>query len=97
MNNLTIRKENKNDNADIIKVIKQAFENTPHSDNKEHILTEKIKKTKNFIPELSIVSTAKLLPQSNFTFIFQDSPILFNRILAQILQPAPLQIKFSTV
>ncbi len=56
MNNFSIRQENKNDNADIIKVIKQAFENAPHSDNKEHILTEKIKKTKNFIPELSIVA-----------------------------------------
>ena len=56
MNNFSIRQENKNDNADIIKVIKQAFENAPHSDNKEHMLTEKIKKTKNFIPELSIVA-----------------------------------------
>lgn len=69
MNNLTIRKENKNDNADIIKVIKQAFENAPHSDNKEHILTEKIKKTKNFIPELSIVPNTK--KKLSVIFFFQ--------------------------
>ncbi len=60
-------------------------------------LYQKIKKKEQHKTAAFLISTAKFLPQSNFTFIFQDSLTLFNRILAQILQPAPLQIKFPAV
>ncbi len=69
MNNFSIRQENKNDNADIIKVIKQAFENAPHSDNKEHILTEKIKKTKILFPSCQLLPNTK--KKLSVIFFFQ--------------------------
>ena len=53
---LTIRQENKNDYEEIYNVIKTAFETAEHSDGNEQDLVVALRKSDNFIPELSLVA-----------------------------------------
>lgn len=54
--NLIIRKEIDKDFKDIYNLVKNAFENCEHSDGNEHNLVEKLRKSKNYIPKLSLVA-----------------------------------------
>lgn len=51
-----IRKENKNDYNEVYNVIKKAFETAEHSDENEQDLVVRLRKSKAFIPELSLVA-----------------------------------------
>ena len=53
---LEIRQENKNDYDEVYKVIKEAFETAEHSDGNEQDLVVNLRKSDNFIPELSLVA-----------------------------------------
>ena len=53
---LKIRQENKNDYEEVYNVIKKAFEVAEHSDGNEHNLVIALRKSNNFIPELSLVA-----------------------------------------
>ena len=51
-----ILQEKESDYKDVFHVVKAAFETAEHSDNKEHFLVEKLRKSNAFIPELSLVA-----------------------------------------
>ena len=51
-----IRKENKNDYNEVYNVIKKAFETAEHSDGNEQDLVVRLRNSKAFIPELSLVA-----------------------------------------
>lgn len=51
-----IRQENKSDHKTVSNIIEEAFKNEAHSDNKEQFLAEKLRLSKAFIPELSLVA-----------------------------------------
>ena len=53
---LTIRQENKNDYEEVYNVIKTAFETAEHSDGNQQDLVVALRKSDNFIPELSLVA-----------------------------------------
>lgn len=53
---LEIRQENKNDYKEIYNIIKTAFETAEHSDGNEQDLVNSLRKSDNFIPELSLVA-----------------------------------------
>ena len=53
---LIIRQENKNDYEEVYNVIKTAFETAQHSDGNEQDLVVALRKSDNFIPELSLVA-----------------------------------------
>lgn len=53
---IKIRQENTNDYEAVYNVIKTAFETAQHSDGNEHELVVKLRKSNNFIPELSLVA-----------------------------------------
>lgn len=57
--NLKIRKEQVNDYELTEKVVESAFANAVHSDQKEHLLVSRIRKSNGFIPKLSLVATDK--------------------------------------
>lgn len=54
--NLTIDKEEINDYNEVEKVVEEAFKNAEHTDHSEHILVNRLRKVKEFIPELSLVA-----------------------------------------
>ncbi len=56
---ITIRKENPEDYIAVFDLIKKAFELERISDHKEHLLVERLRNSKAFIPELSIVAETK--------------------------------------
>ena len=53
---LEIRQENKNDYEEVYNVIKTAFETAEESDGNEQDLVVNLRKSDNFIPELSLVA-----------------------------------------
>lgn len=53
---IAIRKENVNDYTEVYNVIKTAFETAEHSDGNEQDLVVALRKSNNFIPELSLVA-----------------------------------------
>lgn len=53
---MKIRQENSKDYEQIFELIKNAFENEIQSDHQEQFLVERLRKSENFIPELSIVA-----------------------------------------
>lgn len=53
---IVIRKETKKDYKEVFKLIEKAFKNEKHSDHKEQFLVEKLRNSKAFVPELSIVA-----------------------------------------
>ena len=53
---LEIRQENKNDCEEVYNVIKTAFETAEESDGNEQDLVVDLRKSNNFIPELSLVA-----------------------------------------
>lgn len=53
---IEIRKEEKQDYEEVYKVVKTAFETAQHSDGNEQDLVTELRKSKNFIPELSLVA-----------------------------------------
>ncbi|WP_102272468.1 GNAT family N-acetyltransferase [Cytobacillus massiliigabonensis] len=55
--NLKIRQEQVDDYDLTEMVVKSAFANAEHSDQKEHLLVSRIRKSKGFIPKLSLVAT----------------------------------------
>lgn len=57
--NLTIRQEQVDDYELTESVVKSAFANAEHSDQKEHLLVSRIRKSQGFIPKLSLVATAQ--------------------------------------
>ncbi len=56
---ITIRKEKTEDYKAVFKLIKEAFESEKMSDHKEHLLVERLRNSKAFIPELSLVAETK--------------------------------------
>lgn len=58
-NELVIRQETPEDYLDVFKVIEQAFREEELSDSTEHFLVEKLRLSKTFIPELSIIAEYK--------------------------------------
>lgn len=53
---LEIRQETKNDYKEVYSLVKTAFETAEHSDGNEHDLVVNLRKSNNFIPELSLVA-----------------------------------------
>lgn len=53
---LEFRKENIDDKEVVFQLVKEAFKDMPYSDQKEHFLVDRLRSSKNFIPELSIVA-----------------------------------------
>lgn len=53
---IIIRQEIKSDSDKIYNVVKSAFENAEHTDHDEHNLVARLRKSKAFIPELSLVA-----------------------------------------
>ncbi len=53
---ISIRKSEKSDSKIISKIIQESFKHDIHSDQREHFLVEKLQKSKDFIPELSLVA-----------------------------------------
>ena len=53
---ILLRQEHIDDFEKVGKVIKEAFKRVPNSDDKEHLLVEKLRRSNAFIPELSIVA-----------------------------------------
>lgn len=56
MEKVEIRKEIKDDYGAVFNLIKSAFENAEHTDNDEHNLVDRLRKSRAFIPELSLVA-----------------------------------------
>ena len=54
--NISVRQEESSDFEEVFKIIKEAFKNEPFSDFTEHFLVERLRKSKDFVPELSIVA-----------------------------------------
>lgn len=55
--NLIIRQENNEDYKIVYKLIKNAFNEAEHTDGDEHNLVERLRKSKNYIPQLSLVAS----------------------------------------
>ncbi|MEM9546137.1 MAG: N-acetyltransferase [Bacteroidota bacterium] len=53
---LILRKEAPSDYDEVLKLIKKAFLNEEYSDHSEHLLVDRLRKSKSFVPELSIVA-----------------------------------------
>lgn len=53
---LNLRKEKIADHQEVFNVIKKAFEKEEYSDQQEHFLVQRLRASKNFIPNLSIVA-----------------------------------------
>lgn len=53
---ILIRQEVKNDFNEVYDVVKSAFENAEHTDHNEHNLVNKLRGSKSFVPELSLVA-----------------------------------------
>ena len=56
MKELVIRQETAADYDSVSKVIEKAFRNEEYSDQKEHLLVDRLRKSEAFIPELSLVA-----------------------------------------
>lgn len=56
INNLLIRQECESDHKQVYKVVKRAFEHEKYSDKNEHNLVERLRKSRAFVPELSLVA-----------------------------------------
>ena len=56
---LIIRQENKSDYKKVFKLIEKAFASEKMSDHQEQFLVEKLRKSDNFIPKLSLVAELK--------------------------------------
>lgn len=54
--NLEIRREKINEKEAVFQLVKRAFRGMPFSDHKEHFLVDRLRESKSFIPELSIVA-----------------------------------------
>ncbi|MDG4658313.1 N-acetyltransferase [Ectobacillus antri] len=54
---ITIRQETSADHVLTEQVVRSAFANAPYSDQSEHALVERLRKSDAFIPELSLVAT----------------------------------------
>jgi len=54
--NINIRQETEKDYGSTQAVVEKAFKNVEHSDHKEQILVEKLRRSDAFIPELSLVA-----------------------------------------
>lgn len=53
---ILIRPERESDYAEIEAVVQAAFEGAPHTDGTEHLLVGRLRKTPEYIPELSLVA-----------------------------------------
>lgn len=56
LNSLTIRNEHESDFDAIRDIVKEAFSGTEYSDNDEHNLIDRLRKTEHYIPDLSLVA-----------------------------------------
>lgn len=56
MHSMIIRKEQPEDFKAVARIIKAAFAKDPHSDQREHIIVEKLRQSENFISELSLIA-----------------------------------------
>lgn len=54
--NIIVRQETEQDYKITENIVKNAFENAEHSDNKEHVLVARLRKSDVFIPELSLIA-----------------------------------------
>ncbi|MEK6481941.1 N-acetyltransferase [Catalinimonas sp. 4WD22] len=56
MKNLFIRQETEKDHSQVYELIRLAFQHEPHSDQQEHHLVERLRKSEAYVPELSLVA-----------------------------------------
>ncbi len=54
--NLILRQETSNDFSEVANVVEQAFQHVEISDQQEHFLVDRLRKSNAFVPELSIVA-----------------------------------------
>lgn len=54
--NMIIRREEEKDHKEVKEMIKKSFETAEHTDGNEHNLVEKLRKSDNFIKEMSLVA-----------------------------------------
>ncbi len=54
--NLVVRQETDNDATRVRELVKESFRTEPYSDQKEHDLVDRLRKSSQFIPELSLVA-----------------------------------------
>ena len=79
VNNLIIRRERLEDYDEVYHVIKEAFKRAEHSDGNEQNLVAELRKSKSFIPELSLVAVEddKIVGHILFTKAYvQDVEVL---------------------
>lgn len=83
---MIIRQERPEDYDAVYHVIKEAFENAEHTDGNEQDLVVKLRKSKSFIPELSLVAVedGKIVGHILFTKAFVHS--------VEVLALAPLSV-----
>ncbi|WP_326984740.1 N-acetyltransferase [Chryseobacterium sp. MYb264] len=53
---ISLRPEEEKDKEKVLQIIEEAFRNVENSDHQEHVLVENLRKSQDFIPELSIVA-----------------------------------------
>lgn len=56
MINIKIKQEVEKDYLDVERVVEEAFENAEHTDHTEHLLVSRLRRSGEFIPELSMVA-----------------------------------------
>ncbi|MGL4373553.1 MAG: GNAT family N-acetyltransferase [Turicibacter sp.] len=90
MTNIKIQQEILSDYHQVHQVIKDAFENEEHSDHQEQHLVDRLRKSDEFIPELSLV--AKLNDEVIGHILFTKINIVNDKDSSQSLALAPLAI-----
>jgi len=88
---LIIRKEDPGDYADVDLIIRKAFESMEFSDHTEHLLVKRLRKSSDFIPDLSLVAVCKdnVIGHILFTKIY----IRDNNKVKESLALAPVAVK----
>ncbi len=54
--NIDVQQEKKTDEAFVFEIIKEAFQDEEYSDQQEHFLVERLRKSDAFIPQLSLIA-----------------------------------------
>lgn len=89
--NINIRKESLEDRDVIYNLIKEAFKNAEHSDGDEQNLVTRLRKSPNYIPELSLVATEanEIIAHVMLTKLFIDD----GKVKHESLALAPVSVK----
>ena len=84
---MKIRQEERKDHKEVYKLIKEAFATAEHADGNEHDLAEALRKSRAFVPELSLVAEedGEIIGH----ILFTEAKVGEDRVLAL----APLSVK----